>query len=92
MKHTVTIQGKQYSIQTRYLDKVAGDTDMVLKDFDVEQLQCFLKLYEDEFNKLYNNKKATALMIERVFKPEKYPEFHFHLDVIHELWIKGMSV
>jgi hypothetical protein len=46
---------------------------------------------QTEFDKLYYSKKATELLLERVFKPEKYPEFHTFLDQIHEQWIKDMT-
>ena len=45
----------------------------------------------EEFDELYYNKKSTLLMLERVFKPEKYPEFHVFLFKLHEKWILEMS-
>lgn len=41
-----------------------------------------------EFDKLYYHKKGTELMLERVFNPKKYPEFHQYLDQLHEKWMK----
>lgn len=42
---------------------------------------------QKEFNDLLAHKNATALLLERIFKPEKYPEFHAYLDFLHERWI-----
>lgn len=36
-----------------------------------------------EFDKLSIDQR-----IERIFKPEKYPEFHAFLDELHEAWIR----
>lgn len=43
--------------------------------------------FQAEFDRLLSHKKSSDLMIERIFKPEKYPEFHLYLNMIHEEWI-----
>jgi hypothetical protein len=43
--------------------------------------------YQAEFEKNYYSKKAIDWMLERVFKPDKYPEFHDYLNHVHEEWI-----
>lgn len=46
--------------------------------------------YEAEFERLLVHKKSAELLIERIFNEKKYPEFHQHLDHIHEAWIERM--
>lgn len=38
---------------------------------------------------MYNHKKATDLLLERIFAPERFPDFHAYLDRLHEQWIKS---
>ena len=50
-------------------------------------LQEKLKVFQAEFDRLMDHKKqSTELVLERVFKPAKYPEFHRHLEIIHDLY------
>jgi len=42
---------------------------------------------QEEFDKIYFSKKSTDQLLERVFKPEKYKEFHEYLNKLHEEWL-----
>lgn len=90
MKHKVILDGKEYLTQTSQLDLQSGET--LLRSFSVEQLWKLHTLFAKEFNQMMDNKKSTELILDRLFKPTKYPNFHFHIEVLHELWLKDMGV
>lgn len=46
--------------------------------------------YQVEFDRILNNKKSVDLLLERIFKPEKYKDFHDYLDYVHAEWVKSM--
>ncbi len=91
MRYKFKLDGEQYDVQTTGLDHQPGDGSVVLRTYDTETLKRFLGMFADEFRKLQENKKMTDLMIERIVdKNNKFRDFHFHLDVIHELWLRGI--
>lgn len=47
---------------------------------------------KEEFEKLYSSKQSTAMLLERIFNPQKYPDFHAYLENLHEDWIKSMKI
>lgn len=62
---------------------------MMLSKLTDQQLQDRLSLFEIEFERLMKARNSSQLMIERIVNPNQYPQFHSHLEVIHELWIRS---
>ena len=44
---------------------------------------------EREFDAILN--RGVDAITERLFKPDKYPDFHAYLDALHERWIAKMK-
>lgn len=66
-----------------------------LKDHTIDQLWSEYRIYEAQFEALMNSEKKDALnnILAKAFpKPGKPRDkaFDHHLDVIHELWIRGI--
>lgn len=99
MRYKFKLDGKKYDVQTSGIAYTPGDGSTVLRTYDTETLRSFLTLYADEFRKLQEHRKMTDLMIERITATDEKLEqnkefraFHFHLDVIHEFWLRGVIV
>lgn len=88
MKKKVKLNGQELIVQTNRFELQPGET--LLSTFSVDEMLEMLKPFQADFDKLFDNKKSTDLLLERFANPAKYPDFHFHLDVVHELWIKGV--
>ena len=60
---------------------------MIPSNLTKAELERELEAFAPEFDRLMKHKQTTALMLERIFNPKKFPGFHRHLDIIHELWM-----